>query len=79
MVCHNKLIIVLQEIETTESIKNSCELYKAEFSDRDLMEYLVKITSRTTRFTAVDVEEEWGKATRFPPLQVMSDCYQLNL
>ena len=60
-VCHDKLIVVLQEIERTESIKTSCELYKTEFSDGDLMEYmvnLVKITSRTTRFTAVDDEEE---------------------
>ena len=60
-VCDFKLIVLLQEIERTESIKASCELYKAEFSDEDLMEYLVnlvKITSRTTRFTAVDDEEE---------------------
>ena len=50
-----------QERQRTADIKTSCELYKSDFTTEDLLDYLrnlAKITSRTTRFTDIDEEDE---------------------
>ena len=47
------------ERERTARVKESCELYKSDFTTEELLDCmtnLAKITSRTNRFT--DIEEE---------------------
>ena len=44
-------------------MKATCTLYKTDFTDEELVEYLnnlSKITSRTTRFTTIDEEDDWA-------------------